>query len=268
MEYRSSTNPLRISLYASEIGNILNQNQFCSRTETLKRVWYRMQGDRVPEAFRPSVDYVQLIGKTKKGAQIRRKKYTIENFDKFEFLVSELRTSLEAEGNHEMVDAAEQFLRCEMGRNSEVVAIDIAESHPSIGRCRSMQERYCKRVWSSPDGDFEIFITGLIDCYDQLGRVVEIKTRVGRRPCVKPHEMTQLQMYLFLTDAPSGYVVELDNKLELTVGRLFRFDYKWWNEEVVPALSSFGDDLATSMKANALVILDDITFADEIEEEY
>ena len=262
MEYRSSSNPLSISLYASEIGNILNQNRFCSRTETLKRVWYRMRGDRVPEPFRPSVDYVQLIGKTKLGAQIRRRKYTIKNFDQFEYLVSHLKTWLKAEGKHEMVDAAEQFLRCEIGRNSEDLAIDIAESYPSIGQCRSMQERYCKKVWSSRDGDLEIFITGSIDCYDESGRVMEIKTRVGRRPCVKPHEMTQLQMYLFLTGAPSGYVVELDNKVELTIGQLFRFDDKWWNEEVVPALISFGDDLVTSMRANSLIVLGNITFAD------
>ena len=261
MEYNSSSNPVSISLYASEIGNILNQNQFCSRTEALKRVWYRMKGDRVPEPFRPSVDYVRLIGKTKQGAQIRRKKYTIKNFDQFESLVSNLKSSLKAEGKHEMVDAAEQFLRCEIGRNSEDLAIDIAESYPSIGKCRSMQERYCKMVWSSKD--VEIFITGSIDCYDESGRVVEIKTRVGRRPCVKPHEMTQLQMYLFLTGAPSGYVVELDHKLELTIGKLFRFDDEWWNNEVVPALISFGDDLATSMRANSLVDLGDITLADE-----
>lgn len=227
-----------------------------------------MQGDRVPEPFRPSADYVQLIGKTKQGAQIRRQKYTIKNFDQFEYLVSNLKTSLKAEGKHEMLDAAEQFLRCEMGRNSECLAIDIAESCPSIGHCRSMQERYCKKVWSSRGGELEIFITGSIDCYDESGRVVEIKTRIGRRPCVKPHEMTQVQMYLFLTGAPSGYVVELDNNLELTIGPLFRFDKEWWNKEVVPALISFGDDLATSMRANSLVVLGDITFTDEIKEEY
>lgn len=222
-----------------------------------------MKGDRVPEPFRPSVDYVQLIGKTKQGAQIRRKKYTIKDFDRLEELVSSLKTSLKEEGKDEMVDAAEQFLRCEIGRNSEDLAIDIAESCPSIGQCRSMQEKYCKKVWSSRGGDLEIFITGSIDCYDESGRVVEIKTRVGRRPCVKPHEITQLQMYLFLTGAPSGYVVELDNKLGLTIGKLFTFDDEWWSNEVVPALISFGDDLATSMRANSLVILDDITFADE-----
>jgi len=267
MEYRSATNPFRVVLYPSEIGNILSQNRFCSRTETLKRVWYRMKGNLVPEPFRPSPDYVQLIGNTKKGAQIRRKKYTLEHFDEFESIVADLKRSLEADGHREMVDAAPRFLRCEMGRNSEVLAIDIAEQHPAIGRCKSMQQSYCKRVWSSGDGAIEILVSGRIDCYDQMGRVVEIKTRVARRPCVEPHETTQLQMYLFLTDAHSGYVVELHDKDQLTIGQLFTFDEKWWNEEVIPALTSFVDDLITSMKASTLVILDDITIVGEGEEE-
>lgn len=49
---------------------------------------------------------------------------------------------------------------------------------------------------------------------------------------------------------------------------MFRFDYKWWNEEVVLVLSLFGDDLVMSMKVNVFVIFDDIIFVDEIEEEY
>lgn len=75
-------------------------------------------------------------------------------------------------------------------------------------------------------------------------------------------------MYLFFIDVFFGYVVELDNKFELIVGWLFRFDYKWWNEEVVLVLSLFGDDLVMSMKVNVFVIFDDIIFVDEIEEEY
>lgn len=259
---------LRIDLFATEIANILDMNPFCTRTETLKRVWHRIEGDRVPVNFRPTPDHVKAIGRTKKGVQIRRNKYTIDDLNKFDSLVAELKKVLNEEGFSDMVDAAAQFVRCEMGRNSEVLAIDVAEANPSIGKCRAMQERYCKKVWTSPAGDAEIFVSGRIDCYDQQGRVVEIKTRVGRTTRIDPHEMIQLQTYLFLTGAPAGYVLELENRAKLTIGPLNTLDEKWWNDVVIPSLGAFGDDLVTSMKANDLLIVHDITFDDENGDDY
>ena len=265
MEYTSSKEPIRIVLYASEIGSILGLNRFCSRIETLKRVWYRVEGDRVPEAFRPSPDHLLAIARTKKGVQFRREKYSIETSDKFDSLVSELKTALKAEGLSELVDATKQFVSCEMGRNSERLAMDVAEANPSIGKCTSRQKSFCKTVWVSPTGDAEIVISGRIDCFDQLGRVMEIKTRIGRKPGIEPYEMAQLQTYLFLSGATSGYLVELESGAKLTVGPLDTFNRQWWEDEVVPALREFGDDLVTSIKANTLVIIHDISFEDEID---
>lgn len=260
MECKSSKKPLRILLYATDIGCILNQNPFCSRTETLKRVWYRIKGDDVPEAFRPSPDLVHAIQRTEKGIEIRRRKYTIQDYDKFSSLVSELKTYLETEGFSELIDGAEGFVRCEMGRNSEAMATAMAQAKPSIGRCESIQTRYWKRAWSSLAGDVEILISGRIDCCDQMGRVVEIKTRLARRPSIPTYEEIQLQTYLFLTDAPAGYIVELHDKDKLSVGPLMTFKSQWWNDEVIPALNAFADDLTASLMADTLVILDDISF--------
>ena len=59
--------------------------------------------------------------------------------------------------------------------------------------------------------------------------------------------------------------MELDSGAKLTVGPLDTFNGKWWKDEVVPALREFGDDLVTSIKANTLVIIHDISFEDEKE---
>lgn len=104
---------------------------------------------------------------------------------------------------------------------------------------------------------------GFIDCYDELGCVVEIKICVGCRFCVKLYEMIQFQMYLFFIGVFFGYVVELDYKLELMIGKLFRFDDEWWNNEVVLVLIFFRDDLVMSMRVNLFVDFGDIIFVDE-----
>lgn len=70
-------------------------------------------------------------------------------------------------------------------------------------------------------------------------------------------------MYLFFIGVFFGYVVELDYKLELMIGKLFRFDDEWWNNEVVLVLIFFGDDLVMSMRVNLFVDFGDIIFVDE-----
>ena len=88
-----------------------------------------------------------------------------------------------------------------------------------------------------------------------------IKTRVRRKPYVTATEFIQLQTYLFLANVSSGYIIELynddqDGEEKIAKNPPLEFDDRWWNDEVVPALSSFVDDLLTSMQAGCIVVLD------------
>ena len=254
-EQEEEDTSLHIVLYATEVGNILGKNPFCSRTETLKRVWYRLKKDEMPEHLRPLPDQLQAITRTKTGQKFRRRKCTIQQYAKFDRLVSELKKSLEDEGRPELMTSVEGFVRTEMGRNSETLAIDIANDNPAIGPCRSMQQRYCKLTWQSQVHNVDVLIAGRIDGLDRQDRVVEIKTRLGRRLGIAPNEMIQLQTYLFLTGAPAGYVAELYEGHRLKIGPLTPFDDAWWHGEVIPALGAFAVDLTTSVMTNTLTIL-------------
>lgn len=262
MDNESSTEPIRIVLYATEVGSLLGLNCYCSRTEVVKRAWYRLEKDEVPECFRPRPDLLKAIRNTKAGYQFRRQKYTIENYRAFNGLVSELQEALKNEDHPELVESASGFVRTEMGTNSEMLAIDIAEANPEIGQCRSMQQKFSRLAWGSQDGKVEVVISGCIDCRDHEGRIVEIKTRLGRQPGVTATELAQLNTYLFLTGATAGYIVELYDGDKLIINPFFAFDKNWWDDEVIPALISFANDVTTSIKAKALVILHDIPFDD------
>lgn len=258
MERTSPQEPRTIVVYATEIGCILGLNPYCSRSEVIKRKWYRIEGDDVPESFRPSPDFLKAIRFTKTGRDFRTKFYTIEQHAQFQDLVAHVKKCLEGEGRHELVDSAPGFVRTEMGKNSESLAIDIAETRPEIGQCRSQQERFFKRAWISNDESIEVAISGRIDCRDKEGRIVEIKTRIGRGPSVSPAETAQLQTYLFLAGEPTGYIVELYKGEEIFVNPKMSFDKQWWDDEVVPALVSFANDLTTSIVAKTLVIMDEM----------
>lgn len=260
MERTSTREPRTIVVYATEIGCILGLNPFCSRSEVLKRSWYRIEGDDVPVPFRPSPDYLKAISRTKTGRNFRKKSYTIAQHAQFRDLAAHVKKCLEDEGRHELVDSAAGFVRTEMGKNSEMLAIDIAQTRPEIGQCGSQQERFFKRAWISKDEKFELAISGRIDCCDKEERIVEIKTRIGREPSVSPAETAQLQTYLFLSGKLTGYIVELYKGEEIFVNPEMSFDKRWWNDEVVPALASFANDLTTSMVAKTLVIMDDMPF--------
>lgn len=255
-----------IVLYATEIGSVLGLNPYCPRLEVIKRAWYRIDGEDVPESCRPSFDPLKAISRTRSGRDFQKQKYSIKDHAQFDDLVARLKQSLSDEDRIHLVDSAPGFVRTEMGKNSEMLAIDIAETNPSIGQCSSMQRRYDRLAWTSSDEKVEVVILGRIDCLDRKGDVVEIKTRLGRRPQVSPSEFAQLQTYLFLAQKRNGYVVELFEGEKLFVNPPLSFDERWWDYEVVPALVSFANDLITSMAAKTLVILDGISMDDEIQD--
>ena len=256
-----SRRPSVVTLYASEIGCILEKNPFCSRTEILKRVWYRMAGECTPLSCRPNLDQLKMVSRTKPGRAFKDQKYDIKDHAKFDDIVISLKNDLSSKGHKDLMDAAAGFARTEIGKNSEKVAVALAESHPEVGQCRSIQERFSKLAWCSKDRTVQVAISGRIDCLDENGRVVEIKTRVRRKPCVTDTESIQLQTYLFLANVSSGYIIELynddqDGKKKLVKNPSLEFDDRWWNDEVVPALSSLVDDLLTSMQAGCIIALD------------
>lgn len=264
MDNASSQDTVVVVLYATEIGGILGLNPYCTRTEVVKRAWYRLRGDEVPFDCRPSPDQLKMTGDTKPGREFKKSKYTIQDHARFDELVGGLKARLVEEGRPDLVQSVPGFIRTEMGKNSESLAVDIAEEEPEIGQCRSMQHSFKRLAWRSADGKVEVFISGRIDCRDKNGRIVEIKTRLGRRPQVTPTEHAQLQTYLFLADEQHGYVIELYDGDKVIANPIQRFDQRWWNEEVIPALISFADDLATSIKAKSLVLLSELSSDNDI----
>ena len=175
-----------IRLYATEIGSILGLNPYCSRLDVIKRVWERIDKDGIPDTCRPPADLLRAVGRTKSGREFQKHKYNIKDHAKFDELVARLKQSLTDEGREELVDTAQGFVRTEMGKNSEMLAIDIAETDQYIGQCSSTQQRYERLAWTSSDEQIEVVILGRIDCLDQKDRVVEIKTRFGRNPTLAP----------------------------------------------------------------------------------
>ena len=256
-----SRRPSVVTLYASEIGCILEKNPFCSQTEILKRVWYRMAGECTPLSCRPNLDRLKMVSQTKPGRAFKDQKYDIKDHTQFDDIVLSLKKDLSSKGHKDLVDAAAGFARTEIGKNSEGVAVAIAKGHPEIGECQSLQQHFSKLAWCSKDRMVQVVVSGRIDCRDENRRVVEIKTRVRRKPCVTATEFIQLQTYLFLSNVSSGYIIELykddqDGEEKIEKNPPLEFDDRWWNEEVVPALSSFVDDLLTSMQAGCIVVLD------------
>ena len=249
-----------IRLYATEIGSILGLNPYCSRLDVIKRVWERIDKDGIPDTCRPPLDFLKAIGLTKSGREFRRQKYSIKDHARFDELVARLKTSLSDDGRTELVDMARGFVRTEMGKNSEMLAIDIAEANPCIGKCSSTQRTYERLAWSSSDEQVEVVILGRIDCLDETDRVVEIKTRFGRKPNVSPTEFAQLQTYLFLAQKQQGYVIELFEGEKLFINLPLAFDKAWWINEVIPALASFANDLISSMAEKTLVSSSDDEF--------
>ena len=249
-----------IRLYATEIGSILGLNPYCSRLDVIKRVWERIDKDGIPDTCRPPADLLRAVGLTKSGREFQKHKYNIKDHKKFDELVARLKQSLTDEGHKELVDTAQGFVRTEMGKNSEMLAIDIAETNPYIGQCSSTQQRYERLVCTSSDEQVEVVILGRIDCLDEIDRVVEIKTRFGRKPNVSPTEFAQLQTYLFLARKQQGYVIELFEGEKIFINFPLSFDEPWWNKNVIPSLVSFANDLMSSMAEKALVSSSDDEF--------
>lgn len=249
-----------IRLYATEIGSILGLNPYCSRLDVIKRVWERIDKDGIPDTCRPPTDLLRAVALTKSGREFQRHKYNIKDHEKFDELVARLKQSLTDEGREDLVDTAQGFVRTEMGKNSEMLAIDIAETNPYIGQCSSTQKKYERLAWTSSDEQIEVVILGRIDCLDQTDRVVEIKTRFGRKPNVSSTEFAQLQTYLFLAQKQQGYVIELFEGENLFINLPLSFDEPWWNNEVIPSLAIFANDLMSSMSKKILVSLSDNEF--------
>ena len=235
-------------------------NPYCSRLDVIKRVWERIDKDGIPDTCRPPTDLLRAVALTKSGREFQRHKYNIKDHEKFDELVARLKQSLTDEGREDLVDTAQGFVRTEMGKNSEMLAIDIAETNTYIGQCSSTQKKYERLAWTSSDEQIEVVILGRIDCLDQTDRVVEIKTRFGRKPNVSSTEFAQLQTYLFLAQKQQGYVIELFEGENLFINLPLSFDEPWWNNEVIPSLAIFANDLMSSMSKKILVSLSDNEF--------
>ena len=235
-------------------------NPYCSRLDVIKRVWERIDKDGIPDTCRPPTDLLRAVALTKSGREFQRHKYNIKDHEKFDELVARLKQSLTDEGREDLVDTAQGFVRTEMGKNSEMLAIDIAETNPYIGQCSSTQKKYERLAWTSSDEQIEVVILGRIDCLDQTDRVVEIKTRFGRKPNVSSTEFAQLQTYLFLAQKQQGYVIELFEGENLFINLPLSFDEPWWNNEVIPTLAIFANDLMSSMSKKILVSSSDNEF--------
>lgn len=221
----------------------------------MKRVWERTDRDGIPEECRPPMDFLKAISKTQSGQAFQRQKYSVKDRAKFNDLVESLKRALSDEGSGELGEmAAQGFVRTEMGRNSEHVAIEIARKNPSVGECTCTQQTFEKSAWRSMDGKMEVLILGRIDCLDATDRVMEIKTRFRPNPNVSATEFVQLQTYLFLAEKKEGYVVELLEGDRLHINFLLTFDETWWKNEVIPSLSSFANDLVSSMARKDVIV--------------
>ena len=86
-----SRRPSVVTLYASEIGCILEKNPFCSRTEILKCVWYRMAGECTSLSCHPNLDRLKMVSQTKPGRAFKDQKYDIKDHTQFDDIVISLK---------------------------------------------------------------------------------------------------------------------------------------------------------------------------------
>ena len=193
-----------IRLYATEIGSILGLNPYCSRLDVIKRVWERIDKYGIPDTCRPPLDFLKAIGLTKSGREFRRQKYSIKDHAKFDELVARLKTSLSDDGRTELVDMARGFVRTEMGKNSEMLAIDIAEANPCIGKCSSTQRTYERLAWSSSDEQVEVVILGRIDCRMKQTESSRSRRVLDENPMLAPLSLLNCKPISFLRRNSKG----------------------------------------------------------------
>lgn len=205
-------------LYASEIASICGLHKYCKPHEAFIKVWDRvyqedicLQENESHELSKAEVEKdiltndetIKFIDDASKADNISDINFKLENLDE---IINPIILKLGEEQRSNVSEIIKSKIRCEFGNKQEESALTNYESTKQVKVNNRNDTFYKKPIYSC--SEFKISLGGRVDGIKE-DTVVEVKNRIRKFFDPLPlYDVTQLQIYLFLTDLKKGELVE------------------------------------------------------------